>query len=100
MLFKRVPVPIERELHRSLFSMLEMDEGDAEEMGPAPSTEPTLIICVRRRRWGASATRCGPIAMPPDLPRDRPASVPNRAPIYKSWASVCQQGLLAESVEA
>jgi hypothetical protein len=35
MLSKRVPVPIERELDRSLFSMLEIDEGDAEEMEPA-----------------------------------------------------------------
>jgi len=38
MLSKRVPVPIEREPHRSLFSMLEMDEGDAEEMEPAPTS--------------------------------------------------------------
>jgi len=29
--------------------MLEMDQGDAE--GRLP-TESTLIICVRRRRWG------------------------------------------------
>jgi len=28
-----VPVPIERERHVSFFSMLEMDEGDAEENG-------------------------------------------------------------------
>jgi len=37
LLSKRVPVPIERELHRSLFSMLEMDVGDAEGMEPAPT---------------------------------------------------------------
>ena len=32
-----MPVPIERELHRSLFSMMEMDQGDAEEMEPEPT---------------------------------------------------------------
>lgn len=56
MLSKWVPEPIERELHRSLFSMLEMDEGDAEEMEPAPTNRAYInhlrstIICVRRRR--------------------------------------------------
>lgn len=46
MLSKRVPVPIERDLYRSLFSILEMDEGDAEEMEPAPANR----ACVNHLR--------------------------------------------------
>ncbi len=64
---KRVPVPIERELHRSLFSMLEMDEGDAEEMKPAPTNRAYInhlrstatlgkLIRYRRRRVGTRPT--------------------------------------------
>ena len=32
-----MPVPIERELHRSFFVMLKMNVGDAEGMEPAPT---------------------------------------------------------------
>jgi hypothetical protein len=41
MLFRRLPVPIERERHVSFFSMLEMDEGDAEENGTGAEDTPS-----------------------------------------------------------
>ena len=64
---KRVPVPIERELHRSLFSMLEIDEGDAEEIEPAPTNRADInhlrstatlgkLIHYQRRRIGTRPT--------------------------------------------
>ena len=98
---KRVPVPIERELHKSLFSMLEIDEGDAEGMEPAPTNRAYVNHLLSTATLGSIGDAAAALLPCPWTYHEIGQQLGQTDhPIYKSWASVYQQGFLAESVEA
>ena len=101
LLSKRVPVPIERELHRSLFSMLEMDVSDAEGMEPAPTNRAYINHLLSTATLGSVGDAAAALLPCPWTYHEIGQQLgQTEHPIYKSWASVYQQGFLAESVEA
>ncbi len=101
LLSKRVPVPIERELHRGLFSLLEMDEGDAEGMELAPTNRAYMNHLLSTATLGSVGNAAAALLPCPWTYHEIGQRLGQTDhPIYKSWASVYQQGFLAESVEA
>ena len=101
LLSKRVPVPIERELHRSLFSLMEIDESDAEGTELAPTNRAYVNHLLSTATLGGVGDAAAALLPCPWTYHEIGQRLGQTDhPIYKSWASVYQQGFLAESVEA
>ena len=101
LLSKRVPVPVEREMHRGLFSLLQMDEGEAERTDLAPTNRAYVNHLLSTATLGGVGDAAAALLPCPWTYHEigRRLGEPGH-PIYRSWASIYQQGLLTESVEA
>lgn len=101
LLSKRVPVPVERDMHRTLFRLLAMDEREAEQAELAPTTRAYVDHLLATATLGGVGDAAAALLPCPwtyhEIGR-RLGEVGH--PVYRSWASIYQQGLLAESVEA
>ena len=101
LLSKRVPVPVERELHKSLFSRLGMDEAEAEQAELAPTTRAYINHLLSTATLGSVGDAAAALLPCPWSYHEIGQQVGEiEHPIYKPWASIYQQGFLAESVEA
>ena len=100
LLSKRVPVPVERELHKSLFSRLGMDEAEAEQAELAPTTRAYINHLLSTATLGSVGDAAAALLPCPWSYHEIGQQVGEiEHPIYKPWASIYQQGFLAESVE-
>ena len=101
LLAHRVLVPVERELHRQLFARLGITEREADETPLAPTTRAYvnhLIATAALDDAGVTAAAILPCPWTYHLLGERLGEVGH--PVFREWAAVYQQGLLAESVRA
>lgn len=101
LLAQRIPVPVERELHRQLFSLLGIAERDAEQLELAPTTRAYvdhLLATAALGTLGEAAAALLPCPWTYHELGQRLATVHH--PIYRQWAAIYQQGFLRESVAA
>ena len=101
LLSKRVPVPVERELHRNLFSLLGVDVADMEKTELAPVARAYINHLVTAASLGDVGEAAAALLPCPWTYHEIGQSMSSiEHPVYQAWSSVYQQGLLAESVEA
>ena len=101
LLAQRVPVPVERQLHRTLFAQLAIDEDEVESTEPAPTARAYMdhmIASAAGGDVGEAATALLPCPWTYHELGARLGAVDH--PVYGTWASVYTEGLLVESVRA
>lgn len=101
LLSRRVPVPVERALHRRLFAMLGIDEGRAAQAPLAPTTRAYvnhLIATAALGDVGAAAAAILPCPWTYHEIGHRLGEVGH--PLFREWAAIYKEGLLEESVQA
>lgn len=101
LLSRRVIVPAERELHRRLFSLLEMDEGAVEQAELAPTTRAYVNHLIATAALGGVAEAAAAILPCPWTYHEIGARLGEVGqPVYREWATAYKEGILAESVAA
>lgn len=101
LLSKRVPVPVEREMHRGLLSLLQMDEGEAERTELAPTNRAYVNHLISTATLGGVGEAAAALLPCPWTYHEIGQRLGELShPIYRAWASIYRQGLLTESVEA
>lgn len=101
LLSKRVPVPVERQMHGKLFSMLDIDEQQAEGVELAPTNRAYINHLVSTATLGSAGDAAAALLPCPWTYHEIGQLLGEiEHPIFRTWASVYQQGFLAESVEA
>lgn len=101
LLSERVPVPVERGMHRKLFSMLDIDEAEAEIVELAPTNRAYVNHLLSTAAMGSvNETAAALLPCPWTYHEIGQRLGEFNHAIYKTWASIYQQGFLAASVEA
>ena len=97
----RVPAPVERQLHSTLFDQLGVDREEVEKAELAPTARAYVDHLIASAAAGDVGEAAAALLPCPWTYHELGARLsPVEHPIYGTWTSVYKEGLLAESVRA
>lgn len=101
LLSKRVPVPVERALHRQLFTLLGIDQQEVERTALAPTTRAYVNHLIATASLGDVSEAVAAILPCPWTYQEIGRRLGDIGhPIFREWATIYKEGLLDESVRA